>query len=635
MDEASPSTEAQAHPEPEIEPQAQALFGTNCEPPAGQPVGTPSPAVPGQASHMPQDARAAQPEPHALPDLPITVFFEACAHLEPNFQACCARLVCKAAAAEFGNVVRLSQPCPDHAFAAHWGRPGATRHLSLAQRRQLICLVASSGVLANVQVAVDAARCSVPPEALAAAAAAGHLEVCQFLWPVVDERCSSDASGGGDGGGGSNAHPPYSPPLHPNVRLQQLARRDPLVAAALAGRPEVCAWLLTQAAEQQGARSTGGAGRRPVSLDLTSATLAAVLGGHAALYRTLRDRLAATSGHNEPLPPVWLLAALAEAGNRAALVRAVGQLRQRRASALDALASEGVGGSTVLAAAARSTTPDWLDKVDFLLRGPECRFSWPDPDTPAHDAVAETVLPRPGVDVSPQLNKRGFWATQSAAGLRTVAAAGQAGVLRELLQAKRQLVRLVAGAAGADGFRGLEQLGMRAYIDPGYLQRVASAAAVAAAEANQLECLNVALQHAPPTIRKTALLAACRRGHLAAAQRLVGCLPLTPGVTLAAELLVAAAESGSLQLVRWLVEGRRLHHRLGPQVFKAAVRGGCCELVAWLAAQGCADGHTPADILELCTVALRAGDVAMLQQLSDSACYATRPLTAAGPEQLA
>ncbi|KAG2429331.1 hypothetical protein HXX76_011098 [Chlamydomonas incerta] len=417
-----------------------------------------------------------------------------------------------------------ARPCPDHAFAAHWGRDGATRHLSLAQRRQLICLVASSGVLANVQVAVDAAWCSVPPEALAAAAAAGHLEVC---WPLVDERCSSGASGCGDGGGGSNAHPPYSPPLHPNVRLQQLARRDPLVAAALAGRPEVCAWLLAQAAEQQGASSTGGAGWRPVSLDLPSATLAAVLGGHAALYRTLlRGRLAAAPGRPEPLPllpPARLLAALTEAGNAAALMRAVSQLRQQRPLdwvGLRIFISSDDGGSAVLAAAARSTTPDWLDKVDFL-RGTECRFSWPHPGSPAHDAVAEAVLLRPGADVRPQLTSRGFWATRSAAGFA----------------------------------RWLQQR----LMDP------------------------------------------------------------TPPAALATKLLVAAAGSGSLELVRLLVEDRHLHHGLGPQVFKAAVRGGGCELVAWLVARGCADGRTLAGILELYTAARRAGDVAMLQQLSDSA----------------
>lgn len=623
MDYAIPMPEAQAQHEPIHEPQPHAGPNPRGEQPAAHPDTRRPDLLPADSGASPSaELRPTTPEADApqqpetqalLPDLPMEVILQACAHLDPNFLACCVRLTCKAAASQLGSVVRLSKPCPEHAFADHWGRPGSTRHLSLVQRRRLICLVAASGVGPNVRVAVAAADCAVPAEALAAAAAAGHVEVCELLWPLVAEvlRSSSGAgAGAGSGsrsGGGGERHPSEMQP-HPNVLLERLARSDPLVAAARAGRTQVCSWLLTRA-EQEAPSSCSS--RPHAFFDLASATLAAVLGGNAALYRTLRDRLAAATGHSKPLPPARLLAALAEAGNLAALGRTVALLPPALSLSAGSLLSGGfdaAGCSAVLAAAARSTTPDWLDKVDFLMglrrvmqepgRG---LLPWPRPGSPSHDAVAEAVLPRP-VDHCPRLNERGLWATRSIAGLRAVAAAGQAGILRQLLQTERLLGEVLQGvpeltaaldATGGWGDRGRPQSTVG--FSPAHYAAACTAAAVAAAEANQLQCLHVALECAPRAAHKAALLAALRSGHVAMAQWLGGrLLPTAPppaaSMHVAVQLLVAAAESGSLELVRWLTEERHLQRGLGPEVFSAAVRGGGCELMAWLAAQGCDEG---------------------------------------------
>ncbi|KAG2437631.1 hypothetical protein HYH02_011270 [Chlamydomonas schloesseri] len=570
--------------------------------------------------------------------LPVEVLLHSCAFLDPVSQACCARMTCKAVAEELGALavpLRLSQPCPEHVFAAHWRRPGATRHLPLAQRRRLVCLVASSGVLANVRVAVEAAECSAPREALAVAAAAGRIDVCEFLWPLVEDTAAGPQQL-------EQNRPP--PPPHPNILLEQLARRDPLVAAALAGRREVCAWLLARVE-----RNAAGPGSSRSSIcgghfDITSAALAAALGGHTELYRALHGHLMSTatvaaSGAGPlplPLPPARLAAVVAEVGNVAALERVMRRLlRQHPPDTAGALfgAADAMDSSAVLAAAARSTTPDWLDKVDFLL-GPACGFGWPAAGSPAHDAVAAAVMPRTE-DVCRQLNRRGFWASLSVAGWRAVAAAGQAGILADMLklagilcceQRRSALAAVFAAAAARGQAAGLRYSLLLAEITTAFGEvgkryaEFATAAAVAAAEAGQLECLRVALHHVPRSDLKSVIMAALRSGHEHTAKWLVShLLPPTPPpgrhVALATRLLAAAAESGSAALVRWLTDDRELRcGLLGPEVLLAAVRSGCCELVAWLAAQGCTGDPTA-----MYKTAGRAGDVAMLWELQEDA----------------
>ncbi|KXZ52119.1 hypothetical protein GPECTOR_10g1142 [Gonium pectorale] len=121
--------------------------------------------------------------------------------LPPNVVACALRLVDKATSAQFRGrpqfaTVRLSHPVPPWAFAARWAAPGAMTHLTLAQRHQLLCLTAASGVVTNLQLALRLAGCVQAPdheaELLCAAANAGRLDACQLIGsltpPISDEQ---------------------------------------------------------------------------------------------------------------------------------------------------------------------------------------------------------------------------------------------------------------------------------------------------------------------------------------------------------------------------------------------------------------------------------------------------------------
>lgn len=78
--------------------------------------------------------------------------------LPPNEVAASLRLVCKAFAKLLSSYfhVRLSRPVPHHAFLWRWCSPTAMRPLALRQRLKLLCLVASSGCLDNLQAALEA-----------------------------------------------------------------------------------------------------------------------------------------------------------------------------------------------------------------------------------------------------------------------------------------------------------------------------------------------------------------------------------------------------------------------------------------------------------------------------------------------
>ncbi len=99
------------------------------------------------------------------------------------------RLVDKATAARCNGpnntIICLSQPVPCHAFAVKWLAPGTARSLTPRQHKQLLCLTAASGVLPNFKVAVQVmAGVGCPPdnEVFTAAAGAGHLHLCEWMW---------------------------------------------------------------------------------------------------------------------------------------------------------------------------------------------------------------------------------------------------------------------------------------------------------------------------------------------------------------------------------------------------------------------------------------------------------------------
>ncbi|KXZ40937.1 hypothetical protein GPECTOR_1240g499 [Gonium pectorale] len=114
--------------------------------------------------------------------------------LDPNDRAT-VRCVDKTTAARFRKpehvTIHLSQPVAAQVFAAHWLAPGAIHGLTLERWQQLLCLVAASGSVANLQTALDE-MCPLTYEAFEAAAAKGHLASCQRL---LDAGCLLENDG--------------------------------------------------------------------------------------------------------------------------------------------------------------------------------------------------------------------------------------------------------------------------------------------------------------------------------------------------------------------------------------------------------------------------------------------------------
>ncbi|KXZ50286.1 hypothetical protein GPECTOR_17g925 [Gonium pectorale] len=250
--------------------------------------------------------------PQLLPELAAKIV----SHLEqnevPNF-----RLVNKAAAAQFSapnhTTYRLSQPVPPHAFAAKWLAPGSTGGLTLKRRRQLLYLTAASGLVPNLEAAVQAAGCLLTYEVFEAAAAAGKLESCQWLW---DQGCPTTS--------------------HPQAPSGLLA------AAAGGGHGHLCEWLLGLGL----AWASGGASE-------------AARGGHAHLMEwLLQQRPQLDVQGAEPAEEQRLLFAAVAHGCDLPTLQRFWHAR----GTPDAGAKE-----ETLAAAAGSPAPDWAAKVEWLV----------------------------------------------------------------------------------------------------------------------------------------------------------------------------------------------------------------------------------------------------------------------------
>ncbi|KXZ46088.1 hypothetical protein GPECTOR_47g364 [Gonium pectorale] len=270
--------------------------------------------------------------PQLLPDLAERIV--GC--LDRNDIAATFRRVDKATAEHFSGpqhtTIHLSQPVPPHAFAVHWLAPGATRGLNLERRARLVELTAASGALSNLKVAVRAAGIlpTSPPSdfeprfrafnrAFEAAARAGQLATCQWLW---DSKCLTD-----DG----------------NVL------KGAVVAAAHEGHRHVCEWLL---------------GLGDPLANIWKAIEAAAGGGHAGLMEWLLQReadlQAAMGAQGRQGPPTaaqfWGGGGAAGGCDLPTLQRfwwAYGSPDRTTKCAL-------------LAAAASSPTPDWATKVEWL-----------------------------------------------------------------------------------------------------------------------------------------------------------------------------------------------------------------------------------------------------------------------------
>lgn len=116
--------------------------------------------------------------------------------------ACNVRLSCNEAATSLRNTnpcktVSASKPVPVQFFAffaASFGSLDAISRLSIRRRRKLLELTASTGSLDNVKVLVERAGLPATADAMAFAAAEGHLPVSQWLhgrgclWQSADDE---------------------------------------------------------------------------------------------------------------------------------------------------------------------------------------------------------------------------------------------------------------------------------------------------------------------------------------------------------------------------------------------------------------------------------------------------------------
>ncbi|PNW83308.1 hypothetical protein CHLRE_05g230700v5 [Chlamydomonas reinhardtii] len=92
-----------------------------------------------------------------------------------------------------GELHRAALPWPGVDFAAHWGRPEPWLALTLPQRRRLLCLAASSGHAPSLDAALAHCGCTLTPEVLAAAAAAGNMAFCVRLMAMRERPPSSSS----------------------------------------------------------------------------------------------------------------------------------------------------------------------------------------------------------------------------------------------------------------------------------------------------------------------------------------------------------------------------------------------------------------------------------------------------------
>ncbi|GLI62253.1 hypothetical protein VaNZ11_004858 [Volvox africanus] len=234
--------------------------------------------------------------------------------LPENIIAGTLRLVNSKTAKQFSGIrtISLSFPVPTKTFKDGWGKPECYSTYTRKQRLQILSLTAKSGVIANLEVALDNAGLVVTSELLKAAAAAGHLDVCILL------------------------------------RKRGSAWGEALVAAARGGHRHICEWML----------ASGCPFKAPSIYE-------AARGSHLNLARWLlhhaiRRRQSVRRGE--------LLAAAAE-GLTLPHLR---ELHQRILSSWEDWAF-GLRRELVeqekekeLAAAACSLTPDWQAKVEWL-----------------------------------------------------------------------------------------------------------------------------------------------------------------------------------------------------------------------------------------------------------------------------
>ncbi|GLC47011.1 hypothetical protein PLESTM_002008500 [Pleodorina starrii] len=467
-------------------------------------------------------------------DLPGDVIERIVSLLPANAIVCTFRLISKATAAlcRAQRATRLSQLVPHHAFIWRWGRPPEELHLTLAQRRQLLCLTARSGCLANLQVAFAAAACSLVSEIFDAAADAGHMDVCEWL---ADKKC------------------PFC--------------LEAIKAAAKAGHLDLVRWLMRKASSfllsgklaAAAWEAAASSGQRALCEGLLvdglpvykSAAFVAAHFGHADLTEWLLPQLRLS-----PECEAELLCAAAHGFSLAAL-RTLHDSR---------LGNRGNGNGyhdsvfvRALSMALHSPTPDWAAKVQWLQ--------------------TKGVRPNPRIIAWRELLARG----DAVARLEELR---QTCPLRPLGTEFEQCVSHFASLGALTYLRGY---GLRSVLDCALVRAseqgdlellrglldlgcaVSDEAVLAAAKAGKLAVLRWLAE---------ADEARQAGGEEALRRAMTGCW-----------LMRAAALSGSLELVAWLREWGCPWNEFA---FWSAAESGSTELIQWMHGQGCpmgADGE--------------------------------------------
>ncbi|GLC46450.1 hypothetical protein PLESTB_001718600 [Pleodorina starrii] len=521
--------------------------------------------------------------------------------LSPNEVACSLRRIDKymANSCRHYTLVRLSDPIPHHALIELLDDGNFVHGLNLKQRKRLLCHLASSGVVENLEAALPVVDCPLTEKVVAAAAKKGHVAMIKWL---IQKGCPYDfmeiISYAAYAGHKNVVHWV----LHGGVvglppdELKDLAETA-LDAAAYAGHGELCDELL--------------AVRGVECMDET--VLRAAEGGHADLVRRLLEHLKRSAGYAAGGgidTGSTLLPSAVYGFNLAAL-------QQLFQSVLGGKTPEEVElfkqqfGPKMAFSALQSRTPDWRAKFEWL-EAQGCSLVGDDDDADDADAVG------PGValvnDWSPVL-----------ALVDGPLPVLQDEVERLVLMQERGSIDVLeclseaVDSGNADVVRHLRQI--PGLLDDNLLDFVDDDFVDEAAQRGHLNVL-VELLAAGWDISPAAACAAARNGHLHVLKWMEG----PEGDPEAAEalqeamqdpyfnLIAVGAESGSVELVAWL---RERGCPWNQKAFVAAAKSGNAAMLEWMATEGCPMGGNDGDA---CLMAACNGDFATLRCLKRLGC---------------
>ncbi|KAG2427903.1 hypothetical protein HYH02_014505 [Chlamydomonas schloesseri] len=300
------------------------------------------------------------------------------------------------------------QPWPAAAFAAHWGRPEPWRALPLPRRLKLLRLAASSGDGASLDAALARSGVSLLHEAAAAAAAAGCVPALAALLQRAAGSVAPTllyvacANGQLQALEWLKAHGFIVPALRHPVYLNHAAQE-----ACHGGHLHVLDWLQREL------------GYDPAR-DYTALAACAARDGHVQLLDELWARAAAAGWATQDLSPAALVPEVAlgcplpvlqrycrqELGAVAAALATLvvseqeqqqgqEQVQQQVQRHLTLLLSDDLK-VEALARAAGSPTPDWQQKLGWLL-GEWCT---PPPTPPSNTAAATSAAATAASDSS-------------------------------------------------------------------------------------------------------------------------------------------------------------------------------------------------------------------------------------------